>query len=338
MKKFYDITRKTNAREYIECLTKEKDNLVIYSPTSIKRLNIELNGEASIISTHSITKQVDKINKVIANKRIKSVIAIGGGTACDIAKYIAYNKKIECICIPTMLSTNVYSTNKVALIIEGYKTTLNAKLPDEIILDTNILKKSTQQNLYGIADILSIHTALCDWKISINNNNEKDNPKVYNLAFNLFSEVKYFIANNNIDVITSNTDRLFYYIGQAGHITNLYGTGKPESGSEHIFAKELERVIEIPHGIAVSIGIILMSLYQNNIDYEIIDCIRKLRIFHNVRDYKISELMLKNILLNLKPRIDRFSIINIITNDDKKIDEILNEFKKIVGEEFYANN
>ena len=41
-----------------------------------------------------------------------------------------------------MLSTNVYATDKVALLINNNKTTLLAKSPDKIFVDYNYLRKS----------------------------------------------------------------------------------------------------------------------------------------------------------------------------------------------------
>lgn len=339
MKKFYDVAKKTNVFEFVEKIMNNENVMIIFSPTSIKKMNLCLsNHKCFIADTHSITKNVEKIDVFIKDKIFNMVLGIGGGTACDIAKYISNKKDTKCICIPTMLSTNVYSTDKVALLVNGDKTTLNAKLPDEIILDVNILKKSTQENLYGVADILSIATALYDWNLSISYNGEVLDKDVYVLALKLLNEVKFFILNNDLNDITSNIDRIFYYIGQAGHITNVYGTGRPESGSEHIFAKELEKTINIPHGIAVAIGIIIMSLYQQNLDLQIVDCIKKLSIFHDIEKYRITQEMLKDILLNLKPRSDRYSIINLFNNDENKIDSILNEFKNITEVKFYVDN
>ena len=68
-------------------------------------------------------------------KEYEKIISIGGGTATDIGKYLSYKFKKDLICIPTMLSTNAYSTNKVALKVNNKIETLDAVLPVEILLD-----------------------------------------------------------------------------------------------------------------------------------------------------------------------------------------------------------
>ena len=128
-----------------------------------------------------------------------------------------------------MLSTNSYATNKVALMNNGKKMTLEAKMPDKIIIDNKILKLSKNENLYGLADVLSIYTALCDWKIANEDINEEIDKNIYDRADKLLHEVLEFINNNSLEDIVENNMELFKFIGIAGYITNLYGTGRPES-------------------------------------------------------------------------------------------------------------
>ena len=242
---FMDVTIKRNVEQYINNL--DENTLFIYSPTSIKKINFK-NDNVKTINWHDISKKIENIDIVVKKlKKIKKVVTFGGGSTIDIGKYISHKLKNEYICIPSMLSTNSYATNKVALIENGKKTTLEAKMPDCIILDDNILKMSETENLYGLADVLSIFTASYDWKLASLDIGEKIDKKIYDMSINLLNEVIQFIKQKSFGEIINNNNKLFEYIGIAGYITNLYGTGRPESGSEHIFAKEFGKISFIGH-------------------------------------------------------------------------------------------
>ena len=326
---FMDVTIKRNVKQYINNL--DENTLFIYSPTSINKIKFE-NDKVKTINWHDISKKIENIDIVVKEiKKIKKVVTFGGGSTIDIGKYISHKLKNEYICIPSMLSTNSYATNKVALIENGKKTTLEAKMPDCIILDDSILKMSETENLYGLADVLSIFTALYDWKLASLDIGEKIDKKIYDMAINLLNEVIYFIKQNSFEEIINNNNKLFEYIGIAGYITNLYGTGRPESGSEHIFAKELESAIDVPHGISVSLGIIIMSILQGRKLDEIINVIHKLKVIDKRCIYGINKDVIQRCIRNLKPRDERYTIVNKIFEDNSYKEKCLNDFFFFIG-------
>ena len=232
-------------------------------------------------------------------------------------------------CIPTMLSTNSYATDKVALIVDGKKRTLDAKLPDLILIDENIMKKAYEFNVYGLADVLSIYTALKDWDIAVEENSERKD-EMYNIAKKLLNKTVNYILDTSYDNIINNPEKLFYLIGEAGHITNEYGSGKPESGSEHIFAKELESMIDIPHGISVANGIIIMSIAQNNFSPDIYDCLKKLKLFEKGNKLGVKIELIEKAFNQMLPRNDRYTIVNSLINDINKKTIILEKFRRVI--------
>lgn len=329
---FYDVAEKRDITDYLN--NRNKKTLLIYSPTSLKKINIE-NNQLKFENWHNISKDIDAINKYIENlEDIEEVITFGGGSTIDIGKYISHKTGIKYTCIPSMLSTNSYATNKVALIDNGRKITLEAKMPDKIIIDNEILKLSKNENLYGLADVLSIYTALYDWNIANEDINEEIDKDIYDRAEKLLREVLEFINNNSLEDIVDNNMELFKFIGIAGYITNLYGTGRPESGSEHIMAKEIERRIDIPHGMSVSVGIMIMTLLQNREVNGILDAIKKMNIFENSYKYGLSKEIIEKSFLELEPRVDRYTIVNRYKEDIDYRKKIIKEFFEIIDKEY----
>lgn len=326
---FQSTTQVRSATDYLESLT--QDSLVIYSPTSLRHIDIH-NTKVHMIDSRIFGRSVVFIKALAQSKRTyKNIVSLGGGTATDVAKYIAYQSGATFTCIPSMLSTNAYATNKVALVVDGEKITLDAKLADKIILDASLLYTSPQQNLYGLADVLSIHTALRDWQFAQENNVEIIDTSIYDQSETLLNDVTQFVSQTDINHISNEIPSLFAYIGESGHITNLHGTGRPESGSEHIFAKALEKHIDIPHGVSVSFGILLMSLLQDNFSAEVADTIQKIGTLKFIDELGISRQLIEETLLSLKPREDRYSIINEVTLNQEKVTQIVDDFVRLTG-------
>jgi len=333
---YADITRTENVVKYLNELSVK--SLVIYSETSLQKNNIVLSNENIIsYSTKKIIKDKNLIDNFFQNfDEFDQIITIGGGTATDVGKYLSYISEKNLICVPTMLSTNAYSTNKVALKVGEKKETLDAVLPTEILLDNDILRKSAENNLYGIADIFSIYTALNDWLLATKFNSETISTEFESAEHLLYLTVEY-IKNESIDKIQNDINMLYNLIGTSGEITNKYGSGKPESGSEHIFAKALEKRMKIPHAIAVANGILIMSIAQNlytgnEVDMIIYRLLKKLGIFElNIR-YNITYDLIDNVFLELEPREDRFSIVNLIYNDENIKRQVLIKYKEIYEE------
>lgn len=258
------------------------------------------------------------------NPEVTAVYGLGGGTTIDVAKYLAKKHNLPCCAIPSMLSTNVFATNKVATIRDGKKATEDGVLPEVVYIDSWLLDESPEENSLGLVDALSISTALQDWIIASGHGGELVDTKFYNWACDILFEVIHAPADGlslcqTVDILA-----------QAGYITNEYGSGRPESGSEHIFAKNLEEHISIHHSLAVALGILCMRMLQYRTRRMLSDhfqdqtklvsrdtlthCFRSLGVFDAlIRFYfKHPELdeILEDVLDTLTPRPDRYTVLD----------------------------
>ena len=294
--------------------------IVIASPTSlqkIKKIKYELTKiDPVLLYTNEISFESD-----IDNPDKKGYIGIGGGTAIDLAKYHAAKDGVECVAIPTMLSTNVFATDKSAVIKNGDKYTENTVLP-RVIFDKNLFDMKKPENIFGLVDALSIETALIDWCIAANNRVENIDLDIFDRAFDILKKAKTllnFYINKTGDIKALDC---FNILLECGYITNDYGSGRPESGTEHIIAKKIEQNFKIPHYKSVSIGIIIASRLQyllggfelkkqkNSASDIIINLMDERKI--DISMYDKQKLI--DCISDTEIRSDRFGVLNLIGN------------------------
>lgn len=304
--------------------------LAIVSPTSIDKMDNECqkilqSRKSKWITSHEVTYddvlvKISQLESTLSGQLL-TIVGIGGGTAIDYAKYVAHHNDLYCIAIPSMLSTNVFATNKVAVIDSNGKHTEDGKLPDSIMVDWGYLHQSDRENLYGLVDVFSIYNALRDWLVA---NVDIEVP------------IKSFIFSRAIDLLKSalviahdhikghgDIREIFHVVREAGYITNDYGSGRPESGSEHIFASALESVMPIPHALAVTLGIHVMEFHWQQTGYERYNTMSfsdlpfsQLGLIDDINALQISRDTLIDVVTHLQPRSDKYTAMDRVVRLD----------------------
>src|SRR3989344_3526861 len=151
----------TNLKSYID-----KRNIILFTSPSAYEIS-----QPYIKGLNNITKVfiIDTSKEKDVNQNIKQLIlirknnqicyAIGGGMTCDVAKYYAYKLKLPLIIIPTIISTDAFLVGCTGLRKDGCVKYFTSKLPEKVILDINLLKKTPfKYHLSGCGDVLSIYT------------------------------------------------------------------------------------------------------------------------------------------------------------------------------------
>ena len=96
-----------------------------------------------------------------------TVLAIGGGQAIDLGKYLAWKRGLRLVTVPTILSVDAFVT-PAAGIRRGHRVEyVGQTSPDPLVIDYDLIRTAPAElNIAGVGDLLSIHTACFDWELA----------------------------------------------------------------------------------------------------------------------------------------------------------------------------
>jgi glycerol-1-phosphate dehydrogenase [NAD(P)+] len=204
-------------------------------------------------------------------------IGLGGGMALDIAKFHAWKSQKKLFQVPTAISMDAMFSYPIALRYDGMVKYVGEIIPEKIYCDFSILKSAPPvMNRSGICDLLSCHTALYDWKLGANKGLSKIDADLYNQTESILNGVK-----NHVSEIQQVTDRGICLLMEGYKFVAVenYRVGhcQYEEGSEHFFYYCLESFTQkhYLHGKVINLGILLMSMLQENKVEEIKILIKK---------------------------------------------------------------
>lgn len=302
-------------------LIQNKKTVVFTTKTPYTLLRDLFPGNVSFVLLTNKEKQLNEILRSPHLKDIDYIIGMGGGTSIDLAKIVGYMLQKSVIALPTMLSCNAFSTNKATILQRNKVTTIVAKIPDLIVADWIIIEKAGRRfNLAGCSEILSISIALRDWQLSHHLTGEHYDVGIAHFAFSLV-ELFYKHFDEIIRLTENGFEILFRLLMHSGYVTNIYGSGRPESGSEHIFARAVETDRELRgnllHGEAVALGILLIQTLYGVVDVSMLTSIDKLGLLDQIRLCSLTKAKLLALLKKSKHlRKDRFTLLQVISNQD----------------------
>ncbi len=194
------------------------------------------------------------------------VVGVGGGSCCDTAKYLAWKRGCRMVLVPTIVSVDAALTNMIAARIDKRVTYIGDIWPEELIVDHDLIRKAPPElNRAGAGDIASIHTALYDWQLAHDRTGEVYHPDVAEQARQCVAELDRNAAEV-YNVTPKGIDTLVDLYRREVEFCARINTSRPEEGSEHLVAYNLERLTgrHFVHGDLVALGIFTMSRLQRN--------------------------------------------------------------------------
>lgn len=203
-----------------------------------------------------------------ADMRGEVIYAVGGGLALDAGKYLAWQKDLPLIGVPTAISVDAPWTWAAGVRRAGCVRYLDTGPPSELLLDLELLGAAPAQlRAAGICDLLSIATGLWDWRFA--EREGQNPPQERYIAY--AAAAAEAILQGSLDCAAAagrgeaaGLRQLCDCLALEVQLCNQLGHSRPEEGSEHYFAYAVENVMGkgLPHGDLVGPGILLLAALQ----------------------------------------------------------------------------
>lgn len=196
---------------------------------------------------------------------VDALVAIGGGKAIDFCKYLGFISRKAVISVPTSISNDGFSSPMSSLYVGESRKTLEARMPDGVIVDTEIIRDCPPAFIHsGIGDLMSNLTAIRDWKIAMKREHKPINDFAALISLNA---VENIISFPNKDI--GDTGLLGLIAGSLvmnGTAMEISQSSRPSSGSEHLISHALDKISAKPalHGIQVGVATYGISFIQDN--------------------------------------------------------------------------
>ena len=205
----------------------------------------------------------DEVDNIIhLSKGSSCIVSAGGGKVLDVGKLAAHRTGIPFVSVPTAPSHDGISSSITVIRQDGRHNSVEATMPLAIVADTDIIAKAPAKLIAaGCGDIMAKITAVRDWKLA------RARGEPYSEAAAGFSLLSTKIIMDSADEIAKKSEAgindLVLALITSGSAMSLFGSSRPGSGSENLFAHALDQLgSKALHGEAAGIGAIIMAYWQ----------------------------------------------------------------------------
>jgi glycerol-1-phosphate dehydrogenase [NAD(P)+] len=275
----------------------------------------------------------DYWDSLMENFKGEVIYAVGGGLPTDAAKYIAFKKGIEVVCLPTALSVDAFTAWSSGIRIDGCVEYIPTKIVDELVIDFDVIAKAPSFiRAAAICDVLSIATGCWDWKFAEekgrNTTETKFIPYIYQMAKSILEgaiDCAEAAGKGDHDGLKQLLDCVILET----QILNQVGHARPEEGSEHYFAYLVENLVGPgkPHANLVCPGILIIATIQG----QNIASLKRSMKYCNIPLNTISNDVIEETLKKLPKYSSDHGLLYGIAHELKKEDWEKLSFKKILG-------
>jgi glycerol-1-phosphate dehydrogenase [NAD(P)+] len=268
-----------------------------------------------------------------------SVIGIGGGRAQDVAKYIAWRRRLPLFQVPTSMTVNAAFGHRSAVRYGGVVRYIGWAVPEAVYVDYDVVQSAPSLlNRSGVCDIFCYHTAHYDWRLAHKGEKcESQWPYDQRLVDEAAGVLQTVMSN--LEEIRDATDQGIRTLmeghrwgGAAFH--NAGWNPRHIEGAEHFLFYNLEYRTgkHFIHGQPVCLGIYIISALQSNHAEEMLDAIERVGVPIRPQDMDLTWDDVAEALRTLREYVEQAGLWYTVVNDRPIAEEFIEQMGERLGQ------